>query len=130
MQLGGDVKHRKKGTFGEVVEYEDRRSILSSINFRVDEVINLKKPQDSKKDFELMKHNDPKKKIGEIHILRCCFLDRFTFLDYIHAGCEISTMIGMDFTLSNKPCKDPKSLHYLHPELKSLYNKEAEILAK
>lgn len=71
----------------------------------MDEVINLNNPAaEAIKSFELMKKDNLKQKIANLVILRCCFIDRFTFLDYIHAGCEISTMIGMDFTLTNRPC--------------------------
>ena len=97
--------------------------MISKIEFRVSEIINLKNPKDSKREFDLMHKLDGNLKIAGLNVLRCCFLDRFTFLDYIHAGCEISTIIGMDFTLSNKPANNPKSLHYINPLLWQYYNK-------
>jgi hypothetical protein len=38
-----------------------------------------------------------------------------SFLDYIRAGTEISFVVAVDFTASNRPPSDPFSLHYLHP---------------
>ncbi|CDW86667.1 copine-4 [Stylonychia lemnae] len=54
---------------------------------------------------------------GQMEITKCLFLNRYTFLDYIHGGCDVSLMLAMDFTLTNKSQKDPLSLHYLHPDL-------------
>jgi len=68
-----------------------------------------------------MKVDDLKTSVANLMILRCLYLDRFTFLDYIYAGCEISTMIAVDFTLSNKHPKDKKSLHHINPKLRPLY---------
>lgn len=61
------------------------------------------------------------------HLTKAALLDRFTFLDYIHAGCEVSTLLGMDFTLSNKHPKDPKSLHHVNPALHKFYEKQKKI---
>eukprot|EP00981_Chlorochromonas_danica_P002490 scaffold474_cov169-Ochromonas_danica.AAC.25 len=38
-----------------------------------------------------------------------------TFGDYIQGGCEISLVLGIDFTASNRDPIDPDSLHYLDP---------------
>lgn len=54
---------------------------------------------------------------GSLEVYKCQFLNRYTFLDYIHGGCDISLMLAMDFTLSNKVAKDSKSLHYIDPVL-------------
>ena len=55
--------------------------------------------------------------VGELLVLRCTFLNRYTFLDYIHGGCDVSLMLAVDFTLSNKAPQDPQSLHFISPEL-------------
>lgn len=70
--------------------------------------------QDNRTEFPMF---NKKLKAGELHIAKCNFLNRYTFLDYIHGGCDVSLMLIMDFTLKNKNPKDPKSLHYLHPDL-------------
>lgn len=101
--------------------------IISSLNFRVPELIK-KDQKAAKKTFPLMNALNLKDQIATLVVLRCCFLDRFTFLDYIHAGCEISTVIGMDFTLSNKKQRDPKSLHYVNPDLEKFYDKQSQII--
>ena len=40
---------------------------------------------------------------------------RRSFLEYIFGGCEVDLSIAIDFTLSNGPPNDPKSLHYYDP---------------
>jgi len=47
---------------------------------------------------------------------------RFTFLNYVDAGAEISLMIAMDFTKSNKEPTDPMSLHYCMNGIGSFFN--------
>lgn len=39
---------------------------------------------------------------------------KLTFLDYIFAGSEVSLIIGIDFSKSNKDPDDPSSLHYIN----------------
>ena len=40
-------------------------------------------------------------------------IKNYSFIDYIRGGMQISLSIAIDFTASNQPPKDPKSLHYL-----------------
>ncbi len=107
---------------GDVPELEPRRRLVSSVVFTLKDLIQGNQ-KTKKRDFDLMKHDDLKVKVARLLILRCLYLDRFTFLDYIYAGCEISTLIGVDFTMSNKAPKDKTSLHHIHPKLKPLYAK-------
>ncbi len=44
-----------------------------------------------------------------------------TFLDYVAGGCEITMMLAIDFTSSNKIPTDPESLHYMNPNGWNLY---------
>lgn len=37
----------------------------------------------------------------------------FQFIDYIHGGCDVSVLLAMDFSLSNKHYSNPQSLHYM-----------------
>ena len=37
----------------------------------------------------------------------------FQFIDYIHGGCDVSVLVAMDFSLSNKHYSNPQSLHYM-----------------
>lgn len=39
---------------------------------------------------------------------------RPTFSDYVMGGCEITLVVGIDFTASNGIVTDPKSLHHMH----------------
>jgi len=48
---------------------------------------------------------------GEIIILKAEIQERFTFLDYIFGGVEISLSVAIDFTLSNLDPKEKDSLH-------------------
>ena len=43
------------------------------------------------------------------------FDKRYSFLDYVFGGCEISLGLAIDFTLSNGDPNDPKSLHFFDP---------------
>jgi hypothetical protein len=43
------------------------------------------------------------------------FDKKYSFLDYVFGGCEISLSIAIDFTLSNGHPTDPLSLHYFDP---------------
>ncbi|CAH0476660.1 unnamed protein product [Peronospora belbahrii] len=38
-----------------------------------------------------------------------------TFIDYLRGGLEISLIIGIDYTESNGPPNDPRSLHFIDP---------------
>jgi len=49
--------------------------------------------------------------VGELRILDCKKVTRYTFLNYVYAGADISLIIAMDFTNSNKDPSHPKSLH-------------------
>jgi len=93
--------------------YESNRkgkfSIQGTIELTIKEIA-----IDNKKHFTAF---NKKMVVGELIILKCQFLNRYTFLDYIHGGCDVSLMLAMDFTLSNKSPKDPQSLHYISPEL-------------
>ena len=51
----------------------------------------------------------------EVGISELLIVEQPGFLDYIFGGCEVSLMIGIDFTKSNGPLTDPSSLHYQDP---------------
>ena len=51
--------------------------------------------------------------IGFLHLLSFNVIEEFSFLDYVNGGCEISLIIGVDFTKSNGNPSDKTSLHYL-----------------
>ena len=50
-------------------------------------------------------------------INKSIFNQNVTFLDYIKAGVRIKLSIGIDYTGSNLHPNDPKSLHYLGPNM-------------
>lgn len=59
---------------------------------------------------------------GSLHFEKVDVRNKISFLDYIMGGCEIGVHIAIDFTFSNSPPKDPKSLHYLNPStMRNMY---------
>jgi len=51
--------------------------------------------------------------IGELKVKECKRITQYTFLNYIYGGAEVSLIIAMDFTNSNKDPTDKRSLHYI-----------------
>ena len=49
---------------------------------------------------------------GEVRLDRVQTSARHSFLEYVFGGCEISLLVGIDFTLSNRKPEDPRSLHH------------------
>ena len=64
------------------------------------------------KKLEHRLQND-KTVIGMIRCIKCEVETKFTFLDYVNGGCEIRVVVAIDFTLTNKPINDPRSLHHI-----------------
>jgi hypothetical protein len=63
----------------------------------------------------VMKHKKGRKydNSGILHITKCELAPVATFIDYLKGGCNVSLMIGIDFTSSNGDPKHPNSLHYI-----------------
>jgi hypothetical protein len=72
----------------------------------------------SGKDFEII-HPEMKKKkrgyknSGNIKFVRCEIAEIYSFLDYLKGGCNISLMVGIDFTASNGYVLDLPSFPFL-----------------
>lgn len=64
--------------------------------------VGLNKRETSKKRLET---------VGVLHLV-CVLHERPTFLQYLRGGCEVSLMVGIDYTQSNRDPSDPRSLHY------------------
>ncbi len=60
--------------------------------------------------------------------------DYFDFVDFLRGGLNMTQIVGIDFTASNRDPIDPKSLHYLNPPSLNLYQQAilsvGEILQK
>lgn len=70
--------------------------------------------KEGKKSFEITDKNQ--KPLGEGCVLEFTHLEikkRFSFLEYVFGGCQISLSVAIDFTLSNGHPSKPNSLHYL-----------------
>lgn len=48
-------------------------------------------------------------------------VEKHTFLEYVHGGCAISMIIGIDFTKSNGEASHETSLHHINPEKPNEY---------
>eukprot|EP01006_Ploeotia_vitrea_P060002 TRINITY_DN75131_c0_g1_i1.p1 TRINITY_DN75131_c0_g1~~TRINITY_DN75131_c0_g1_i1.p1 ORF type:complete len:705 (+),score=70.83 TRINITY_DN75131_c0_g1_i1:34-2148(+) len=55
------------------------------------------------------------KQVGTLHVHHVRVDNKFTFLDYVRTGFEISMVVGIDFTASNGAPDQPQSLHYKDP---------------
>ena len=51
--------------------------------------------------------------VARVGVLEFVYAEKASFLDYIFGGCEISLVIGVDFTRSNGTPDSKDSLHYL-----------------
>jgi len=54
--------------------------------------------------------------IGPIKFKNVRIESRFSFLDYVFSGCQISLSIAIDFTASNGYPRSKSSLHYFNPK--------------
>eukprot|EP01119_Soliformovum_irregulare_P011920 TRINITY_DN3051_c0_g1_i1.p1 TRINITY_DN3051_c0_g1~~TRINITY_DN3051_c0_g1_i1.p1 ORF type:complete len:604 (+),score=195.97 TRINITY_DN3051_c0_g1_i1:84-1895(+) len=74
---------------------------------------------DGKRQFELILPRKQKKKSyknsGIIQLKEFEVIKTHSFLEYITGGCEISLIVAIDFTASNKDPRDPNSLHFMGP---------------
>lgn len=50
---------------------------------------------------------------GAVNLLHHHLIKRYSFLDYVSGGCEISVMVAIDFTASNGDPEKRSSLHYV-----------------
>ena len=50
--------------------------------------------------------------VGKLRLCHFVPVTQSSFLDYVNGGCDISLLIGIDFTKSNGTSSDPSSLHY------------------
>lgn len=54
--------------------------------------------------------------VGSISFSKFCLRERPSFWDFIAGGLQLNLIVAIDYTASNKPPQDPKSLHYNHPD--------------
>eukprot|EP01132_Coremiostelium_polycephalum_P000624 gene624-774_t len=74
-------------------------------------IINVKK-KEKKSSYQ----NSGIAKFFDVELVR-----EHQFLEYIAGGCEISLIVGIDCTASNRAPVDPTSLHYKHPSIPNQY---------
>jgi hypothetical protein len=80
--------------------------LLGSTTFMISNVL-----QD-KEDIILKNSTHGKLLTGHLKISKIEFHEKYSFLDYVFTGLEMSLIIAVDFTLSNGHPREPSSLHY------------------
>jgi hypothetical protein len=94
------MKYKKNGSHYEIAMKETTLGEMAGINRKV-KMKNSKKMENKQTpSFEVTNFN--KKEI-------------ITFMDYLKGGLSLVQFMGIDFTLSNKPCTSTNSLHYMSP---------------
>merc|ERR1712142_1160359 len=73
-----------------------------------------------KTKFEVINKNKEAKKkhyknSGKVQLKYFQIIERHSFVDYLQGGTGMNFSVAVDFTASNGPTKDPKSLHYRNP---------------
>ena len=82
------------------------------------------------KEFTSYKGKDP----AELIIEDFKAVDSYEFIDFLRGGLNMTLIVGVDFTASNKDPEDPDSLHHINPPNLNLYQQAilavGEILQK
>lgn len=60
-----------------------------------------------------LKKQDKKEHSGILELVNINICEEVSFMDYIRGGTQVHFGVAIDFTASNKPPTDPRSLHYL-----------------
>jgi copine 1/2/3 len=68
------------------------------------------------------------KNSGELILMRFKSKEKFKFIDYVQGMLEINTMIGIDYTQSNKNPQKPISLHYVGGDSPNQYIQAMEAI--
>lgn len=91
----------------EIYRMHRSRTLLGSITTTLSEL------RKQRTNFRTDICKSDESSIGVIRLVDFTILEEFSFLDYVNGGCEISLVIGVDFTKSNGNPADKASLHYL-----------------
>ncbi|KPA85388.1 copine i-like protein [Leptomonas pyrrhocoris] len=74
------------------------------------------------KEFELTLNKKGKtKSYGFIAIDRCDYVKGYSFPEYLQGGLQLNIAFSIDFTGSNGPPNDPRSLHFYNPQRPNNY---------
>ena len=80
------VDDKRRGVLGiKKTEMDQEKSyeLISEVKFKLTDIYNPKDPEEEKRKFELPHMTNEHEVKAKMNILKCLFLDRFTFLDYI-----------------------------------------------
>lgn len=113
-----------------VIEFHDASS-NSAIGYQKVEIDNFSKLNGFKLKYNLLSQSEDKflttyevtitiEKLQKLH----------RFIDFLRGGLQISMILGIDFTSSNKQVSDPNSLHYISEFTRNSYEKAIEACGK
>jgi len=97
---GEEAKEGKEKSEKEIIKVDDKRrgvlgikktdldqeksyDLISEVKFKMTDIYNPKDPEEEKRKFDLHDMVNEREVKAKMNILKCLFLDRFTFLDYI-----------------------------------------------
>jgi len=106
--------------YNEIGAHELIGECFTTLNQLVGMEKNLKVPLINPEDKEKKKKYDNS---GHLVVNRVRVREEYTFLDFIWGGCEISLVVGIDFSSSNGNPRDPKSLHFNDDKTENEYIK-------
>jgi hypothetical protein len=89
----------------------DKRKVVAEIQTNVQELIN-------KKTFEIINHSKKFSCVSNSFLTR-----NYTFVDYLKAGVQLGLSIAIDFTGSNGPPTDSRSLHFINGQEPNQYER-------
>jgi hypothetical protein len=89
----------------------DKRKVVAEIQTNVQELIN-------KKTFEITNHSKKFSCVSNSFLTR-----NYTFVDYLKAGVQLGLSIAIDFTGSNGPPTDSRSLHFINGQEPNQYER-------
>lgn len=108
------AKHNIVATaFSSLADIEAAGGVLQLQNGRPTEAISRPRPPPSvSARIKSTGGTRSAKSIGKLMLQNRSIVEETTFLDYVIGGCEISLMVGIDFTASNGDPMQPGTLHY------------------
>jgi hypothetical protein len=111
-----------------IIEFYDAFS-NSVIGYQKVEIDNFSKLNGYKLKYNLLSQSDEKLS-HEITITIEKLQKLHRFIDFLRGGLQISMILGIDFTSSNKQVSDPNSLHYISESTQNSYEKAIEACGK
>lgn len=74
-----------------------------------------------KENRYVLRREDAKKDCGRLVLVSIDIADTMSFIDYIRGGTQMHFAVAIDFTASNRPPQDPRSLHFFNQACPNQY---------